>query len=338
MRWLLVTFRGFVSLGGPAVSGPSRLLDAVLVLILGPLLIIASLRLVAHDQAFPLVLLNAYTFWLYTPAYAAFLGALLARSRLLAVAALLVIGFHVWWVAPDYLDGRDLPRGAEAWPQLTVFSINLSYDNPDFGPIMQEALASDADLLFFQEFTPGAQSALEAARIPERYPHRAGEARPEAAGNAVFSRVPLEEGDTWLAAGMPMTRVVVRAGGQPVTLFGVHTSAPIGSAWVRAWDRELGALVQAARESGPRVVMAGDFNMTQHHRPYGQLMDAGLHDAYRDAGKGRAATWPNGNSPWPPIRLDQVMLGRDVFVVSIRNGAGKGSDHKPIVVKVAIRP
>jgi endonuclease/exonuclease/phosphatase (EEP) superfamily protein YafD len=89
-------------------------------------------------------------------------------------------------------------------------------------------------------------------------------------------------------------------------------------------------------EPGP-VVIIGDFNATQHSLVYKQLKNGGLRSAHDDCGRGYATTWPNGHWPLPPIRIDQAFISPDVTCLKIVEGQGAGSDHKPLILDIALR-
>ena len=89
------------------------------------------------------------------------------------------------------------------------------------------------------------------------------------------------------------------------------------------------------KQRGPLVVI-GDFNATQHSRVYQQLESDGLRSAHEDRGRGYVTTWPNGAQPLPPIRIDQAFLSPQVECLSIREGIGPGSDHKPLILQLRV--
>jgi endonuclease/exonuclease/phosphatase (EEP) superfamily protein YafD len=84
------------------------------------------------------------------------------------------------------------------------------------------------------------------------------------------------------------------------------------------------------------VVVLGDFNATQHSRVYKQLKADGMRSAHEDRGRGYATTWPNGKQPIPPIRIDQAFLSPSVECISIDEGVGRESDHKPLLLDLRI--
>jgi endonuclease/exonuclease/phosphatase family metal-dependent hydrolase len=62
---------------------------------------------------------------------------------------------------------------------------------------------------------------------------------------------------------------------------------------------------------GPLIV-AGDFNMNQHHRWYRKLKDQGLDNCHEERGRGNATTWPK-NRKLRPIRIDRSFTARASF-------------------------
>jgi endonuclease/exonuclease/phosphatase (EEP) superfamily protein YafD len=69
---------------------------------------------------------------------------------------------------------------------------------------------------------------------------------------------------------------------------------------------------------------------------YEQLEADGLRSAHEDRGQGYAVTWPNGARWIPPIRIDQAFVSPEVECISIREGRGAGSDHKPLILDLRV--
>src|ERR1700681_4021982 len=66
------------------------------------MLLIAALRIVAHDATYLLICLNSFTLYLYLPAYLILVYAARMRRYGLAAMSLLLVACHVTWVAPDF--------------------------------------------------------------------------------------------------------------------------------------------------------------------------------------------------------------------------------------------
>jgi len=90
-------------------------------------------------------------------------------------------------------------------------------------------------------------------------------------------------------------------------------------------------------EQGPLVVV-GDCNATQYSAVYQRLTADRLRSAHEDRGRGYATSWPNGQLWLPPIRIDQAFISREVECLDIKEGEGRGSDHKPLILDIKIRP
>jgi endonuclease/exonuclease/phosphatase (EEP) superfamily protein YafD len=136
-----------------------------------------------------------------------------------------------------------------------------------------------------------------------------------------------------------MTSATIDFHGQPVHFVTTHPLPPTGGPATTRWNRELRLIADLANAppSGP-FILAGDLNLTQHHRWYGRIADGPLADALRKLGMGNATTWPNGKLRLPSIRIDQVFISKEVVPLRGHVGQGHGSDHRPIVVDLAILP
>lgn len=294
-------------------------------------------RLFAHDATMVLIWVNAFTFWVYLPAYAIASGAALRRRWLLFALAGSVAAAHFAWVAPDYSGARGIPASAVNGPRVRLFTANAGIENPDLGPIAREIIAADPDVLFIQEFTIGAERVLQETGVAQLLPYRIGEASSTAFGTAIYSRFPFTESEIWMVAGIPMTRATIDLDGVALRLYNVHPVSPTSLPNVARWNHEYAALLRALEsETDKNLVVAGDFNATQHQKWYGKLIDLPLRDAYRECGRGDATTWPNGMRWLPPVRIDQVFFAPGMGCVSIREGTGKGSDHRPVIAEIAL--
>lgn len=128
--------------------------------------------------------------------------------------------------------------------------------------------------------------------------------------------------------------ISVQAPAGIVTVVGVHLSFPMPLDSLpcpycpERRDAQLGVLLDfvSVRESaGERVVLAGDFNLSQREAAYRELRF--LQDA------GRGLTWRPLAVSWLPalLRLDYILVGQGIGVVaSSSDCAGSGSDHCPI--------
>ena len=123
-------------------------------------------------------------------------------------------------------------------------------------------------------------------------------------------------------------------GGRRIHLAGVHPVAPLET--FERNQRAQRAITAIARNMARPRVLVGDFNATPYNRWYQQLLDLGLRDAHESVGRPFATTWPNGQQRVPPLLLDHLFADPSVVPVAVREGRGTGSDHRPIIVDLAV--
>ena len=306
--------------------------------LVAPSATLTATRVARLDSYTSVLAAQAVTPLFALPTLAALGLAAIGRRRSLAVVAGAVVGAHVLWAAPDLHAARPRPVDAGDGPGLRLFSANLLHVNGDMGGIAEELRAAHPDVVALQEVSPLNLAALEAAGVLDDYPYRLVAPRPDPFGSAVLSRLPLADSELLLVAGLPVPRTTVLVGDRRVRLYDAHTRAPMGrgvSTW-KAQLTELRRLVES--EDGPRVV-AGDLNATSGHRAYRDLLEAGLREAHVERGRWWAVTWPQDRWWTPPlVRLDHVLVSPEVAVVDVREGTGRGSDHRPIVADLALLP
>ena len=300
------------------------------------LLLVVAARLAIPDLVLVLIWANAYTFWVYLPAYiAAAVAALLGRWLLLGAAAV-VIASHLAWVLPDYRPAQDIPAEAKAAPHIRLMTANVYFGNPDFSGIAAEISEVDPDVLFLQEFGPKMEAAMRNEGLIERYPYSKIAYENPYFGTALYSKLPLTEATIAGAGRRPYIRASIDIGGQEVHLYDLHATSPgLGSGIANDWNEGWKAILAALRKDDGLVIAAGDFNMTQNHHWYGELKKSGFVSAHEERGRGNAKTWPQGRK-LPMIRIDQVFHSAGVVCLSIREGRGQGSDHRPVIAELAI--
>jgi endonuclease/exonuclease/phosphatase (EEP) superfamily protein YafD len=158
--------------------------------------------------------------------------------------------------------------------------------------------------------------------------------RQDAYGIGVYSRRPLlSTRVVHLPAEGPPTIVVrTRVAGMPVSLVVTHVHTPFaGSIHVR----QLHALAKARPALGRRAVVCGDFNTPPWSGPLRAFASRGrLRDLY-----GRSAwaaySWPTW-SPLLRVPLDNCFVGEGIAIRDHHDGPDDGSDHRPLMVDLAV--
>jgi endonuclease/exonuclease/phosphatase (EEP) superfamily protein YafD len=304
-----------------------------------PLAGVAAARIARFDRHPFLAMANAGTPFVYLPAYGALAVGLAGGRRALSTVAAAVAVAHVVWTAPELRRARPQPRGAaRAGTRLRVVTANVRYPSRDSTALGEELAASDADLLLLQELAPHHLRLIKATGAFDGFPYSYVDARNGSFGAGIWSRYPLSDGDTWEPGGLPMVRATVDVEGTPVRVLNVHCKAPMRRRWIPGWKAQLAALGEEAVEGGPGpLIVAGDFNSTYGHEPFRRLLASGLRDAHVEVGRGLATTWPRGGLVMPPLfRIDHVLVSAGLAVLSVREGRGVGSDHRPVMADLAV--
>jgi endonuclease/exonuclease/phosphatase (EEP) superfamily protein YafD len=306
------------------------------------LLAVAGLRVAFHDGTFLLIWLNSFTSYVYLPAYLVLAWAVWNRRWPLALVSAVVVGCHLTWMAPDFLpDNRGaastaLAADTSASPTLRIFFANVRESNEQYAAMLQEIKEADPDVIVLVEYSWGWHLTFKTSPELAPYKYGSGHLQSHIGSVNVFSRIPLKtEMQSWIS-GRPMHTIEVQLGTKTLRLIGLHAPRPVNLpryGYYKYWQQMLPLILS---ERGPLVIV-GDFNATQHSRVYEQLTNDRLRSAHEDQGRGYATTWPNGDNLLPPIRIDQVLLSPEVDCVAIREGIGRGSDHKPLVMDVRIR-
>jgi endonuclease/exonuclease/phosphatase (EEP) superfamily protein YafD len=298
----------------------------------------ALARIFSYDHHRVFTLINANTFWLYLPAYVVAFGALWFQRWLLAACAIVIVVLHMVWVFPGFTRGRAVPASAAHAPHLHLITQNLRFDNGHKDELARQLRSFDADVLLLQEVTPRWWDVLEANGVLAKYPARLRQLDQHANGLALLSRRPLLAKHIWDAGGAPMLSAIIETDRGALRLVDVHPQPP---AFVfNDYRRMTSAITDILRDdllaSGVPTLVAGDFNSTPYNKWIHDILGLGLHSAHEDRGRPLATSWPNGLHKFPPLRLDHVMMTGTLVTLSVREGDGVGSDHRPVIADIAV--
>ncbi|MEU1276825.1 endonuclease/exonuclease/phosphatase family protein [Streptomyces sp. NPDC005805] len=290
----------------------------------------AVCRAADSDGPTPVVQLLAFLPWLLAPAGLALVLALLARLRLLAVWAVVVLAVVGWFVRP-HDTGLDDPPPGRAVARVEVLTANVEY-GAAAGALVDTLREERPDLVFVQECDPACSRTLAAGLPRDLYPYRHVVDEGGAAGSAILSSHPLAP-TAGVPATLAMPGAVADIAGHRVNLQLAHPMPPVPGA-LAEWRRELGKLRAwaAGHRDGP-TVLAGDFNATGDHAAFRRVLAAGgLRDSAVLAGAGRTPSWPAA-APRPfGAQIDHVLVGRDFSVRSARFLDLPGTDHRAVLV------
>ena len=154
---------GTVPSQSPASHGIFGLADVcgVVCLVTLSLVVVALLRLTYHDGTHFLTCLNAFTRYVYLPAYACLVWAIWKRRRFLALANLTIVCFHITLVAPDFVRDRrfdsttnSATTDTAAAPTVRIFFANVCANNAEYAALLREIQDANPDVIVLVEFTP----------------------------------------------------------------------------------------------------------------------------------------------------------------------------------------
>lgn len=292
----------------------------------------------------PLKWINAFTGYIYLPAYFCLAVALVTRRKVLAAWFGVICVWHLAVVLPTILPVREArARGEVTWQVdtgkrvlLRVFYANVGKTNDRIEDLFDELRASDADLLVLTEFTDDWHDKFNESELPADYPHHVHLFDYSPAATGVYSRSPLLEDERVYQEKRVVVHTTVDLGRAKLELYALHAPRPVRSP-LHQYEEFWGIVEQQlAQEEGARLVI-GDFNATPYSLIYRRLTrDGGLLDCQELCGRGYVTTWPNGTRLLPPIRIDHALVSPDVACLQISTGVGVGSDHKPLSLTLAI--
>lgn len=308
------------------------------------LAIIGLARIFFFDHARLLIWLNAFTLYIYLPAYICLAWSVWRRRWALAVVNLAIVALHLTLIAPDFVRNDRIPAAAnpaatsEPLPRtVRIFFANVRALNTEHDALLHEILAANPDVIILVEFSWLWHAAYLHSPYFAQFRFGRGMANETLDTVNVFSRLPIlhEVQDTY--ANRIVDSIEIPLGVQSLHIIGLHGPRPMAirdDDYEGFWRLVVPKLLAA---EGPTVVV-GDFNATQYSRIYQELTRVRYRSAHQDRGRGFATSWPNGYFWLPPIRIDQVLLSPDVECVDLRAGEGRGSDHKPQIIDIRIRP
>jgi len=257
------------------------------------------------------------------------IGRVIPGARLFVAFVVLVLGITVIGVWP-HIASRDawvVSEVKEGERAVTVASFNSWYDNQQVDAVRAEIERLDADIITLIEFGPNKQDLLK--ELASRYPHQAECFATDYCHMAILSKFPLASSSAstgWDGPAMIMAKLGPELGN--LTILSVHT---IRFPHAQAQFRQIKALSNLIDTiPGAKLVM-GDINATPFSRITSTLTN--------QTGLARLTwlpSWPS--QAWlPQIAIDHIFASPGIrSIESQRIGQPAGSDHYPIIVKVAV--
>jgi endonuclease/exonuclease/phosphatase (EEP) superfamily protein YafD len=286
-----------------------------------------------------IVALIAATPWIYMLAWVTASIGLFRRRPALVVTSIVLVGLQLWWVVPDFDPISHLSSPVPGGLSLRLFDANVSQSNRNLEEIAGEIRRDRPQVVTMEELTPRGLRSLNETRVMTYYRYVMVRPTDGSYGMALWSVFPLAGATEWYAAGHPELRAWIRLPqGRRLRIDVLHTTAPVGRGEPQGWSDQLEAIhAELAHEPRP-LVAVGDLNATWYDWHFQALLALSLHDAAVLAGKGWQMTWPRDQAPVVPyLRIDHVLLSPTIYLQSYSLGDGEGSDHHPLLVRIALR-
>lgn len=317
---------------------------------------LAVLRLIPWDIGTPWIqLLSLFPASVVVTAAAAALAVLAVcldsrpRRTVLAAAVTGVMLLQLAMVLPRVLPQGGAVVAPQAAPSssgrsvpgrtVTVMALNVGPPGVDVEALLAEVRARRVDILALPELTPPTLEALEGAGVASDFPHRVLDVDWAGTGSGIFSRFPLDTLERVPGSTFYQSRAVATIPGVPggIHLTAVHIDSPRPghTPYWRQELRQLGGL-RLELPGSPSALLLGDFNASQDHREFRDLLGTGLTDAAQATGKGLAPTWP-ANSQVPPfVALDHVLVTPGIGILAFATFTVHGTDHTGVVAELSL--
>lgn len=273
--------------------------------------------------------LNQFTLHLAIISVAFLLGYFMPFGRLLTAFLLTLAGMAVVGAYPQYYSNKPEVIGSVQAneKEVRLFSFNTSLSNERAEAVADEIMRVDPDVAVLVEFGEEKKIALD--RIRDRFPYVAGCVNEPFCHLAIVSKYPIVESEakaSW--NGPPLIRVALGGELSGVEVIGVHT---IRTPHIRAQFMQMTALAEYLFQFDKKLIVMGDFNAT----PFSRLLQI-----FTDRTRLRRLTWLPTWPGWlelPQLAIDHIFVSPEIRVIE-RERIGKlaGSDHFPVMIKVAV--
>lgn len=268
------------------------------------------------------------------------------RARWVLVLAVAATAFQAWRVVPELLTPRPPASAPDSAADLTVVTFNVQgWHLADPGPAAAWIIARDPDIIALQEVHDTGR-ALQDRLVAAGWRHVMDCPRRDGCGTVLLSRIaPVARSDDAPRRRLPSGWGVFElAGGVRFAVMSVHLSWPLNrpvSAFPPPLPHQARQMATLARtvqtELGPeRTIVLGDFNSTPWSFALGRLVHAsGLTRWSRAQFSWPALAATGGLIPAPILPIDHVLAGQHWRVVSLARGPDLGSDHYPLIARLA---
>lgn len=231
-------------------------------------------------------------------------------------------------------------------PQIRLLVANVNIQNQQYDKVLALVRSEQPDVAVFVEVNEQWKAHLDT--LGDRFPYSSGQTNPHNFEVLIYSVHPLNDTQIIFGHADDKASVITQltVANQSVTLLATHPPPPITPILFHSRNRQMNEISQYLAGIDNPIILAGDLNTTIWSPYYRQWVNQSrLHNA-RD-GFGVLPTWPTPNL-YPGILsgltrllhipIDHCLISSDIKVTDIYTGADTGSDHKPLIVDLRVRP
>ncbi|WGH77932.1 endonuclease/exonuclease/phosphatase family protein [Jannaschia ovalis] len=252
------------------------------------------------------------------------------------IVAVGMIGVVMWqgaWLRPYAAGAGEAVAMREADDGVTVLSFNVLQSNRDFAATRELIAAVDPDVLVLMETNADWAAALEGTLAG--YPTQARSITEDRYGLILATRLPATGVETVTLEGQeaPFAIATVETGSGPLEITAIHPRPPVPRTDGQQRDRQIERAAELARRGDAAALAVGDFNDVPWSRAAQRFRDlGGLLDPRE--GRGLLNSF-DPDSLMLSFPLDQALVTEDVVLEEFRLGPDVGSDHLPLILRLA---
>ncbi|KFI57685.1 endonuclease/exonuclease/phosphatase family protein [Bifidobacterium gallicum] len=325
----------------------ARMLSGVLTLIAA---VACVLRLLPEDmQAYlGIAVVLAYSPWVAVIAIIGCVLACIGRRWVVAFAAIVCIAAQVYWQTPFFHsnDSQALSqkaRDAVAQPLrntqdavMRVMTLDANDGHADATAIVDTVRDQHVELLALQHTTPALVDALNTAGIDHELPYSIHAASRNGSGSGIWAAAPLSiPADSQInSTSSKMPAGTVQACDRQLRFVSVTTEPMTWSDWqhMQAWHDSLMQLAALRTNTDHQFVLLGDFNATNDHGAFREILGTRFHDAAIVSGHGFAFTWPANIRVIPALNApDHILVEEGVRVGQVQTVRIPQASHKALL-------
>ncbi len=309
-------------------------MSPLVALVLAALSVPIVVRGMDDDGPTPIAQLLAFLPWFLVPGWLALLYSVLTRRVLLAMWAIAVLMATVGYTLPA---GPDAPDGAAqrtGKARFRVLTANVLLGGGT-DALVETLRRERPQIVAVQECDRVCAEALYRRSMRKAYPYRHIIEAEGAAGSALLSVYPLRD-ETTVKGLLAMPGAVADVHGHDVRVQVAHPMPPTPET-LETWREELDRLraYGASRGDTPTII-AGDFNASQDHAAFREILETGMNDSARLTGQSRTPTWPHTRLLPMGAQIDHVLVSDPMTAVEAQFLELEGTDHIAVLADVKL--